>query len=76
MSRLRDGIDGLSDTDLPDSSERQFNRAGLNETIKEKCLKVCCSHSRPENLKKVQAKKLVKSNKSKFFFVKLHFWQF
>ena len=42
MSRLRDGIDGLSDTDLPDSSERQFNRAGLNETIKEKCLKVCC----------------------------------
>ena len=26
--------------------------------------------------KKVQAKKLVKSNKSNFFFVKLHFWQF
>ena len=27
-------------------------------------------------VKKVQAKKLVKSNKSKTFFVKLHFWQF
>ena len=27
-------------------------------------------------MKKVQAKKLVKSNKSKIFFVKLHFWQF
>ena len=26
--------------------------------------------------KKVQAKKLVKSNKSEFFFVKLHFWQY
>ena len=33
-------------------------------------------HSGPENLKKVLAKKLVKSNKSIFFFVKLHFWQF
>ena len=28
-----------------------------------------------ENLKKFR-KKLMKSNKSKFFFVKLHFWQF
>ena len=27
-------------------------------------------------LKKVQAKKLVKSNKSNFFPLKLHFWQF
>ena len=27
-------------------------------------------------MKKVQAKKLVKSNKSKNVFVKLHFWQF
>ena len=34
-------------------------------------------HSRPENLKKLQAKKkLVKSNKSFFFFVILQFWQF
>ena len=30
-------------------------------------------HSGPENLKKVQANKLVKSNKSKNFFMKLHF---
>ena len=31
---------------------------------------------RAKKLKKVQAKKLVKSNKSNFFFVKLHFLQF
>ena len=30
----------------------------------------------PENYKKVRAKKLVKSNKSNYFFVKLYFWQF
>ena len=29
-----------------------------------------------QKIKKVQAKKLVKTNKSKFFYVKLHFWQF
>ena len=33
-------------------------------------------HSGPENLKKVRAKKIVKSNKSTFFYVKLRFWQF
>ena len=31
---------------------------------------------RASKFKKVQAKKFVKSNKSKIFFVKLHFWQF
>ena len=31
---------------------------------------------RARKLKKVQAKNLVKSNKSKICFVKLHFWQF
>ena len=31
---------------------------------------------RARKFKKVQAKKLVQSNKSIFFFVKLHFWQF
>ena len=37
---------------------------------------VClCMHSGPETLKKSRQKKLVKSHKSKFFFVKLHFWQ-
>ena len=30
-------------------------------------------HSGPENLKNVQAKNLVKSNKSKIFFIKLNF---
>ena len=31
---------------------------------------------RARKFKKIQAKKLVKSNKSIFFFMKLHFWQF
>ena len=33
-------------------------------------------HSRPKFFKKVQAKKLVKSNKSNKIYVNLHFWQF
>ena len=33
------------------------------------------SHSGPQ-IKKVQGKKLMQSNKSNFFFLKLHFWQF
>ena len=31
---------------------------------------------RARKFKRVQAKRLLKSNKSKIFFVKLHFWQF
>ena len=34
------------------------------------------STQRARKFKKVQAKKLVKSNKSKNLFMKLHFWQF
>ena len=40
------------------------------------CKNLTASQRGPENLKKVRSKKLVKSNKSILFFVKLHFCQF
>ena len=42
----------------------------------ELCSIEVASTQRATKFKKVQAKKLVKSKKSNFFFVKLHFWQF